>query len=108
MYMKEEEIKRATAAALKAWRTTAGLTQTEAAARAHTTQENISRWENALVTPNVTNVVMLAAAYNTPEALPGLSNAVTQAQALLGGEDAAWQPQPSPVPVKRPSRRSSR
>lgn len=84
--MFDETVKRATARALKAWRENAQLSQAEIAERLGTTQATISRWENGSVTPSSTDVVMLAAAYGV-DSLSGLSDAISQAQALLGQKE---------------------
>lgn len=45
---------------------------------------------------------------NSALVLAGLEGHITQARALLGGEDAAWQPPQSPAPARPRSKRSSR
>lgn len=92
--MDKATTKRAIADALRVVRKERGLSQAEAAKQLSTTPVTISRWENAVRTPNAVDLANLAEAYDTTpdvfyatvlptDPLAEAEHALTRARAIL-------------------------
>lgn len=84
--MNDEDIRKATATALRSMRSSRGLTQSEAARRVGVPQPNLSRWESGKVTPSLGNIYALASAYEvSPADLIPSPEDIERARGMLRG-----------------------